>query len=304
MASTTDLHMHTRASDGTDYPEELVRKIQDAGIRTFAVTDHDTIDGALQVKKMVPDGITYYLGIEFTTMTSFGEVHILGYNFDPENAIFQAVLEKGKRLRREKLDRRIDWLKKQGVPVTETEIDAFHRMKSCGKPHLANMIVTKGLAKNKNEAIRRYIDPCDCDDLKITSAEAIGAVNEAGGISVWAHPLGEGYGRPRDGRGRFDTMEQCYAKLQELVRQGIIGMECFYSQYSQSQIDSLRQTAEAYHLCVSGGSDYHGENKNIALGQLNAAQKDVSDDDLSILREFTRRGLKAAKDLERDEDDI
>ncbi len=303
MASATDLHMHTRASDGTDYPDELVEKIVRAGIRTFAVTDHDTIDGALEVQPMVPEGITFYIGVEFTCRTSLGEVHILGYHFRPEDAIFQAVLEKGKRLRREKLDRRIAWLKKQGVPVTDIEIDAFYRMKSCGKPHLANMIVNKGLARNMNEAIHRYLDPCDCDDLKLTSAEAIGAINASGGISVWAHPLGEGFRRPRDGRSRFSTMEQCYAKLQELVRQEIRGMECYYSQYSQSQIMKLEQTAEAYHLCVSGGSDYHGTNKNIELGQLNAAMSRVSDDELSILREFDRRDRKSAS-LEIDEDEL
>lgn len=293
MSSLTDLHMHTVASDGTDYPEELLQKIRDAGIRTFSVTDHDTIDGALQVREIVPDDMTFYMGIEFTCRTGISEVHLLGYGFDPSHPVFQAALEKGKRLRREKLGKRLRYLKEQGIRITDTEIDAFYRMKSCGKPHLGAMLVRKGYAKNMNDAIRLYLNPCDTSELKITSAEAIGAINESGGIPVWAHPLGEGFHRRRNGE-RFQTMEQCYAQLHELLRQGIRGMECFYSQYGSVQIQNLLQTAEAYHLLVSGGSDYHGGNRNVEPGTLNAAGRPVPDDRLTVLRELKRNAADAA----------
>lgn len=302
MVSMTDLHMHTTASDGTDYPEDLLQKVHGAGIRTFSVTDHDTLDGALQIRDLIPADMTFYMGIEFTCRTSIGEVHLLGYGFHPENGIFQAALEKGRQLRREKLDKRLRYLKEQGIRITDTEIDAFHRMRSCGKPHLARMLVQKGYARSINEAIRRYIDPCDTSELKITSAEAIGAINEAGGVSVWAHPLGEGLRRRRSGD-RFCTMEQCYAQLQELVRQGIQGMECFYSQYSHEQIQNLLQTASAYRLLVSGGSDYHGRNKNIALGTLNAAQRPVDDNCLTILKELKWNLRKRTGPMEDDREE-
>ena len=307
MGSSTDLHMHTVASDGTDYPESFLQKIKDAGIRTFSVTDHDTIDGALQVRDLAPEksGITFFMGIEFTCRTSIGEVHLLGYGFDPENRIFQAALEKGKRLRREKLEKRLHYLKEQGIRITDTEIDAFYRMKSCGKPHLATMLVQKGYAKNMNDAIRLYLNPCDTSDLKITSTEAIGAINESGGIPVWAHPLGEGFHRRRNGE-RFQTMEQCYAQLQELLRQGIRGMECYYSQYGSAQIQNLLQAAEGYHLLVSGGSDYHGENRDVVPGTLNAAGKPVDDDCLTVLRELKERQSSgtAAEEDEREADEL
>ena len=37
-----DLHIHSNASDGTDSPDELLQNIKTAGIKTFALTDHDT----------------------------------------------------------------------------------------------------------------------------------------------------------------------------------------------------------------------------------------------------------------------
>ena len=61
MRSLIDLHIHTTASDGSDSPAELARKV--AGLRIFSVTDHDTIDGALQMENLVPPGTVYIRGV-------------------------------------------------------------------------------------------------------------------------------------------------------------------------------------------------------------------------------------------------
>src|SRR6266849_4549971 len=43
-----DLHMHTTASDGWPEPRELVDQARSSGLSVIAVTDHDTIEGALR----------------------------------------------------------------------------------------------------------------------------------------------------------------------------------------------------------------------------------------------------------------
>jgi predicted metal-dependent phosphoesterase TrpH len=43
-----DLHMHTTASDGWPSPHELVDHARTVGLHVIAVTDHDTIEGALR----------------------------------------------------------------------------------------------------------------------------------------------------------------------------------------------------------------------------------------------------------------
>ena len=43
-----DLHMHTTASDGWPSPHELVDHARSSGLHVIAVTDHDTIEGALR----------------------------------------------------------------------------------------------------------------------------------------------------------------------------------------------------------------------------------------------------------------
>ena len=40
-----DLHTHSRASDGTQSPGELVRSAVEAGLDVLAITDHDTTEG-------------------------------------------------------------------------------------------------------------------------------------------------------------------------------------------------------------------------------------------------------------------
>ncbi len=43
-----DLHMHTTASDGWPSPQQLVDHARGTGLDVIAVTDHDTIEGALR----------------------------------------------------------------------------------------------------------------------------------------------------------------------------------------------------------------------------------------------------------------
>ena len=40
---TIDLHVHSTASDGSFSPTEVVQLAKEAGLRYFALTDHDTV---------------------------------------------------------------------------------------------------------------------------------------------------------------------------------------------------------------------------------------------------------------------
>ena len=84
----TDLHMHSTASDGTDSPKELLNKVQEAGITVFSLTDHDTIEGVEEIEPLIPKGLTFIRGIEFSCITKAGKCHILGYGYDKDNPLF------------------------------------------------------------------------------------------------------------------------------------------------------------------------------------------------------------------------
>lgn len=278
--SLVDMHMHSTASDGTDDPKLLVEKVRAAGIRVFALTDHDTIAGLDEISGNLSGGIRFVPGIEFSCISEAGRCHILGYNCDTAHSAFRETLEEGVRLRRVKLTKRLDYLRDVcHVPITDAEREEFFRMKSVGKPHLAKFLISKGMATSIWEAIDRYINPSGTEDSRLPSEMVVRAILASGGVPVWAHPLG-GEGERRLGREEFD------AGLRYLLACGLRGLECFYSRYTENEIAGLLDAAGESHLLVSGGSDYHGKNKNIEMGTLNAGLRPVNPEKLTLLKEL------------------
>ena len=262
MVTRYDLHIHTAASDGSDTPAMLAQKVREAGLELFAVTDHDTIDGALAMEPLVPEGVSYIRGIEFSCVSPGGKCHILGYGFDPNHPGFLAALREGAQLRREKLERRIVHLREKfGISLTEEELQWLRSLKSPGKPHLGELLVKRGLAPDRGSAIKRYLSGVPGRD-RIDAKTAIDAIRVSGGIAVWAHPLGG------EGERRL-TEEEFRRKLDVLLADGIQGLECRYSRYSREESALLLRCAQTHGLIATGGSDYHGSVKQgILPGQL------------------------------------
>ena len=262
MASKVDLHIHTTASDGADSPRVLAEKIAAAGLELFSVTDHDTIAGALEMEKIVPRGVRYIRGVEFSCVSPAGKCHILGYHYDPDHPAFRAALAQGRQLRLEKLERRLEKLRREyAIELTEAELRWLYSRNSPGKPHLGRILLDRGLETSLDSAIRTYLKDVPGRD-RIEAQTAVEAILASGGFPVWAHPLG--------GEGEKRLTPEKFEGLLKLLRgYGIRGLECHYSRYSAHEAAFLEDRAKALGLAVTGGSDYHGKNKTgIALGQL------------------------------------
>ena len=258
-----DLHLHTNNSDGSASPEELVNEITEAGIDIFAVTDHDTTEGAIQTSKIVPAGQTFIMGVELTCKTDNVKCHILGYGYNQNDANLQKLIAKGKVLRRQKLETRIKYLKEiWNIDLTREELDWLYTRKSVVKTHFANILVSRGLAEDNVSAMEKYLNGCKTGNTRFDGKEAITTLKNAGAVVVWAHPLG-GEGE------KHDTEEEFLPKLKIMINAGIQGLECYYSRYSIKEISFLRDCADKYNLYITGGSDWHGTNKTVPLGRLN-----------------------------------
>ncbi len=287
MHSLIDLHMHSTASDGKDTPAALLDKIKRIGIRCFALTDHDTIDGVIEMEDLVASDssadVTFIRGIEFSCITPVGKCHILGYGYDWNNDVFQAVLAKSADLRRRKLEQRLDFLRQEyQIVFDEADVDEMRRMKSVGKPHLAELMIKMGLVDSVADAVNQYIDHCPTLDSRMPAVEVIKAIRASGGISIWAHPFG-GVGEKQLSEEEFHDQRSCLLKI------GIQGLECYYSQYTKTQIDSLTMCAAENNLYISGGSDYHGRKKFPDLGTLNAEGSPVDAKQLSVFLKLKSR---------------
>lgn len=75
--SKADLHIHTKASDGTFTPYEMLEYVStETDIAVLAVTDHDEIDGALEAAALAEQfpGVDVIPGIEVSTFDG----HLIG----------------------------------------------------------------------------------------------------------------------------------------------------------------------------------------------------------------------------------
>ncbi len=278
MNSIVDLHMHSAASDGSDTIPELLAKIQQLGITTFAVTDHDKITGAVEMDKIVPTGIRYIRGIELSCITEVAKCHILGYNYDPTDTKFLDFVDEAYAVRINKTHKRLRYMEEEfGFAFTEAEKE--EQLQKPGKYQLKTLLEKKLKQQNPDaepvDIFKTYFK--NLPSGRVDAERAIKAVKGAGGIAVWAHPLG-GTGEKRL------TSEQFVAQLQTLKKAGIAGVECYYSEYTMEEVKMLQQAAIKEGLYISGGSDYHGTNKpHLHLGMLNKDDALIDEARLTIL---------------------
>ena len=139
------------------------------------------------------------------------------------------------------------------------EIEELLTLDNPGKPHLANLMVKNGYADSKETAMHNYLNKLRIRMDFLGPEEAIAGILAGGGIPVLAHPT---YGNG-DQLIQGENMDR---RLQRLMAYGLQGVEGFYSGFSPAIRKEILDFAERYHLYVTAGSDYHGKNKLIHLG--------------------------------------
>lgn len=258
-----DLHVHTRASDGLLSPEEVVYWASKKNLAAIAITDHDTIDG---IQEALDYGKKYNVevipGIEINTDYKGSEVHILGYYIDYKDPWFKNILKKISSARFDRAKIIIEKLNKLGLSITLEEVLEISGEASIGRPHIARVLVNKGLAYNNKEVFDKYIGikgPAYADRYKITPSTAIAYILKNGGIPVLAHP-----GLIKD-----------LTIIKELVDNNLQGLEVFHTKHNGDMVKFLLDLAKKYDLIITGGSDCHGSLTNGVplLGSLNIDKK-------------------------------
>ena len=258
---TLDLHMHSTVSDGTDTPEEILTHVKDAGIEMFSLTDHDAIKGCVHLKDILKeDDPLFITGAEFSCRDSEGRYHILGYGYDPQADSITGLIEKGHSLRINKVRTRLELLKSTfGFSFPEHELKELFSNDNPGKPHIANLMVKYGFAGSKEDAIYDYLNKLKVRLGYLSPDEVIAAILGAGGIPVLAHPA---YG---DGD-QLILGDEMDLRIRRLKDFGLMGLEAFYSGFTARLTHQMLEYADRYDLLVTAGSDYHGKNKLVELG--------------------------------------
>lgn len=256
-----DLHVHSSASDGSLTSEEIVTLAQKAGLRYFALTDHDTVDGvecALECASRF-EALDVIPGIELSCHYNNREIHIVGLFVDYKDDSFLMELERLKQAREERNEKMVRKFVDAGIPLTIEELKHGNPNSVITRAHFARVLVEKGICGDKNEAFDRYLGigcPFYLARPKITPEYVLTLIQKAGGTPILAHPYSY-----KLSKAKIETL------LDTLIPLGLAGMECYYSTYTDGQMQELRSMALKKNLLVSGGSDFHGAIKpNISLG--------------------------------------
>ena len=272
-----DLHLHSNNSDGSATVKELVDTVILSDIKIFALTDHDTVEGVAEAEILTPNDIRFIKGVELTCKIDDIKCHILGYGINPESKELTELIELGKKLRRQKLETRIKYLKDVwNIELTQEELNWLYSRKSVVKTHMANILVNRGLSDNNVDAMKKYLDGCKTGNTKFDGKIAINVIRASGGIPVWAHPLG-GEGEEHLSQKKF------LLQLKTMIECGIEGLECYYSRYTMEECDFLINCAKENNLLISGGSDWHGTNKTVPIGRLNTDDIEISSDNINVI---------------------
>ncbi len=256
-----DYHIHTTGSDGALSPAQVVRQAKELGYDEIAITDHDNTSGIAEAMiaaealdmRVIP-------GIEIATETEEGiGLHILGYKIDTENTKLQEFLEGMIRRREDRNEKLLAELRAMGYDITEDDLEAG-KNSYIGKPVIARALVKKGYISTEKEAFgKEILGSARCRAIKKSkplTPEAIDIITEAGGIPVLAHPI-QARGIGRTGSDEFfENIEKIIARLK---KQGLKGLECYHPDQDAEQSARFVGLAEKYHLHITRGSDFHGD---------------------------------------------
>lgn len=250
-----DLHTHSRASDGTQSPTELVRDAVAAGLDVLAITDHDTADGWDEAATAATElGLTLVRGLEISTRHQGRGVHLLAYLPDPEHPRLVEELDRILAGRDSRVPAMVDRLRGLGIDITLDDVRrASGAAAATGRPHVADALVTLGVVANRDEAFASYLAsgrPAYANRYAASLVEMIDIVREAGGVSVIAHPWG---------RHQRATLDE--ASLADLVDRGLAGLEVDHQDHDAATRDALRAVTRNLGLVATGSSDHHGLGK-------------------------------------------
>jgi 3',5'-nucleoside bisphosphate phosphatase len=266
MPEFVDLHSHSTASDGTFAPREVVRLAKDAGLVGLALTDHDTINGLAEaVDEAQRLGITFVPGIEISAVPPLenGTLHILGLCIDPADPVLLAMARQLIEARENRNPQIVEALQKLGIDVTMDEWRAAAQGGVLGRPHLAALLVKKGVVKSIKEAFNEYLGQggkAYFDKERLPPGDAIGRIRSAGGSAVLAHPI----------QLRPTNDSQLERIVKDLVDMGLEGIEVIHSDHDEAWVGKCSGLADRYGLLKTGGSDFHGTNKkDVQLGVAN-----------------------------------
>lgn len=257
--SPIDYQIQTTVSDGKYTPAQCVAMAKDKGVRSIAITDHDTVDGIPEALAAAEaEGVEVIPGVELSCEHRGFGIHMLGLGTDPESAVLLTLFAEARRLREERTRSAIQKLAEYGLLADFNNV-AARATGVITSPHLAQEIMENpaNAARLKAEGIHVWKDlypiylseqarnPVYPKTMRLSAKDAIEAIHNARGIAVWSHPTIP--------MGDYKLVED---SLLELIGFGMEGIESIGT-FSEDDTEFLNMLAAKYGLVRTAGSDFH-----------------------------------------------
>ncbi len=257
--ATADIHTHTLRSDGVLEPAELVRQAHAAGVRLFAIADHDNLAAYRELTapgaEPLPDGLELVPAVEINAVMRGqdlalpeGELHVLGIGVDPTDDAFEAAIATQRGARRRRFATTVARLRDLGIGVDEhLPPGVLESDDALGRPTLARALVAAGHAETVEHAFRTILGhglPGYVPRIGMDPVEAIRAIRAAGGLASIAH---------------FPEAPTHLPLVRELIAEGLDGLETHHRSFDQETRDAMAACARLLGLIETGGTDYHGD---------------------------------------------
>jgi predicted metal-dependent phosphoesterase TrpH len=257
-SSSCDLHIHSCYSDGAMTPADIVRTAADAGISAISVSDHDTAAGQAEAETAgAALSVEIVTGIEFSVREGELDIHILAYCVDLSNVRLRSVLGDLERGRADRAGRIAERLQSLGIDVTFEEIMDDAGAGTVGRPHVARILMRKGIVGGFQEAFDRFLGygaPCYVPKRVLPLEEVISVIRGAGGVAVWAHP-----------GANIRKRKVC----DRILGSGVEGIEIWHPNHTPDIVRLATGEARMRGLVMTGGSDYHfDEARKVSIGEI------------------------------------
>jgi len=238
-----ELHCHSTFSDGTEPPDRVAARAAERGVEVFALTDHDTCEGA----GVTVPGARVLRGVEISCDDHGRTIHVLAYDRGGAWGPLEARLAGVRTARVNRLRVMAARLQQRGITIDIERLIAQAGARAVGRPAPARAMVEGRAVATMRDAFTRHLydgGPVDVPNEALPLTEALALGREAHAAMALAHPhLYE---------------DRAHRLFRDHQADGLTGVEAWSGVYDARERGRWIQLADQRGLVCTAGSDWHG----------------------------------------------